>query len=261
MSIELAPDKPLVLCLSGHDPGGGAGIHADIESVAANGGHALTIITALTVQDTHNVSRVVAVAPMLIAQQLEALLTDCSISAVKIGLIGDAEQVPVIASAVARLRLPLVLDPVLQAGGGSPLSSARTVAALREQLFPLATVLTPNAAEARRLAAGADTLAACAQALLATGCANVLITGGDEPGEAVVNTWHRADAAPQAFRWPRLPETFHGAGCTLAAALAARLACGDSIAEALRLAQSYTYSALQCALRTGRGRRIPGRRR
>ncbi|TXH06031.1 MAG: hydroxymethylpyrimidine/phosphomethylpyrimidine kinase [Nevskiaceae bacterium] len=250
---------PLVLCLSGHDPTGGAGIHADLEAVAALGGHALTVVTAQTVQDTRDVARVAPVAPILIAAQIEALIADCDIAAIKVGLLGDAAQLPVIAAAAQRLRVPLVLDPVLRAGGGSALANAATVAAMRTDLFPLTTVLTPNAAEARRLAPGAATPEACAQALLAAGCANVLVTGGDEPGDDVVNTWHRSGSPPRAYRWPRLPETFHGAGCTLAAAIAALLAQGRDVGEALVEAQTYTQRSLHNARRIGHGRRIPGR--
>lgn len=259
MSPTSTLSPKLVLCLSGHDPTGGAGIHADIEAVAANGGHALTLITAHTVQDTRNVVRVVPVAPILLAAQIETLLGDCTIHAIKIGLLGDAEQMPVIAAAARRLQVPLVLDPVLRAGGGNLLANTATVAAMQAELFPLVTVLTPNAAEARRLAPGCDTMIACAQALLAAGCANVLITGGDEPGEDVTNTWHRRDAQVEAFHWPRLPETFHGAGCTLASAIAAQLAQGRDIGEALAQAQAYTQATLQRARRIGGGRRIPGR--
>lgn len=255
----MTSDKPLVLCVSGHDPVGGAGIQADIEAVAANGGHALSLITALTVQDTTNVQRVSPLPALLLAQQLQLLLADCTIAAVKIGLLGDAAQIPVILEALAALKVPLVLDPILRAGGGTQLAAAQTVAVMQQQLFPYITVLTPNAAEARRLAPGATNDAACAHTLLDQGCDNVLITGGDEAGDDVVNTWYRPDAAPQTFHWPRLPETFHGAGCTLSAALATRLAQGEDMATALLQAQRYTQNALHAALRVGRGRRIPGR--
>jgi hydroxymethylpyrimidine/phosphomethylpyrimidine kinase len=259
MPPSLSTRKSLVLCLSGHDPTGGAGLHADIEAVAACGGHALSIITAHTVQDTLNVSRVDPVAPMLLAAQIETLIQDCEINAIKIGLIGDPAQVPAIASAAQRLQVPLVLDPVLRAGGGANLAGAATVAAMQARLFPLTTVLTPNAAEARRLAPNADTLNASAQALLDMGCANVLITGGDEPGTTVTNTWHRPGHAARAYTWPRLPETFHGAGCTLAAAIAALLAQGLEIGAALEQAQAYTHQTLLRARRIGKGRAIPGR--
>ena len=252
-------ERPIVLCFSGHDPGGGAGIHADIEAIGALGGHALTIITAHTVQDTSNVERVVPADLTLLAEQIVALSADSVIRAIKIGLLGDAAQISVIARTAKHLGVPLVLDPILRAGGGSNLASNPTMMAMQTQLFPLVTVLTPNAAEARRLAPGNDSLEACASDLLEAGCANVLITGGDEPGDDVVNHWYRSGQATQSFRWPRQPETFHGAGCTLASSIAALLAQGLEVGQALEQAQAYTQRTLQNALRTGQGRRIPGR--
>jgi hydroxymethylpyrimidine/phosphomethylpyrimidine kinase len=248
-----------VLCLSGHDPTGGAGIHADIEAIAAQGGHALTVITANTVQDTHNVRRVSPLPPMLIAQQLEALVADCRIGAVKIGLLGDADQLAVILPVLRGLAVPVVYDPVLRAGGGANLVSTRLQAAVLADLLPAVSLLTPNAAEARRLAPGADSLDACAERLLQAGCGAVLVTGGDEPGETVTNTLHRAEAAPRPWNWPRLPQTFHGAGCTLASAIAGRLARGEPLAEAVEAGQRWTQGTLAAALRIGQGRAIPGR--
>lgn len=250
---------PLVLCLSGHDPTGGAGVHADIEAVGAQGAHALTLVSALTVQDCHDVQRVVPVPAATLAEQFELLAASTRIAAIKIGLLGAVEQVALLARWIERLRVPVVLDPVLRAGGGSELASAELQGAVLEQLLPRVTVLTPNRAEARRLAPGQANPEACAAALLARGCAHLLVTGGDEPGAEVVNTWYRTNAAPVAFRWPRLPETFHGAGCTLAAALAARLASGEAMAPALDAAQRWTQAALAHARTIGEGRRIPGR--
>lgn len=260
MTLEILPDKPLVLCISGHDPGGGAGIHADIESCAALGAHALSVITANTVQDTRNVQRVSPVPPILLAAQMEALLDDCHISAIKIGLLGDAAQIAPIVSVIQRAQVPVVLDPVLRAGGGKHLVSQQLLAALNDELLPWVNLLTPNAAEARLLAPQAASLDACAQTLLARGCKNVLITGGDEPGAEVFNTWHTTNQSAISFRWPRIEGGFHGAGCTLASAIAARLACGQSMHEALQQAQTFTHGALQNALRIGQGRKIPLRR-
>jgi hydroxymethylpyrimidine/phosphomethylpyrimidine kinase len=248
-----------VLCLSGHDPLGGAGVHADIEAVAAQGLHALSVITALTVQDSRNVRATSVVAPEWIGEQIEVLMADGDIAAVKIGLLGSAAQIPVIGTAIRRLGVPVVLDPVLRAGGGANLVDDPLQSAMLEHLLPQLTVLTPNAAEARRLVPGASGLPDCARALLARGCRNVLVTGGDEPGALVVNTWFRADAAPVRYAWPRIPETFHGAGCTLAASVAARLALGDSLADALAGAQRWTQRTLERAIAVGRGRRIPFR--
>ena len=255
-----SPSRPLVLCLSGLDPSGGAGVQADIESVAALGGHALGVVTALTAQDTSNVARVVATDPALLQQQLELLLLDSPPQAIKLGLLGGAEQVSVILEAIRRCRVPVVCDPVLRAGGGALLHDDAAALALRSELFGAVTVLTPNAAEARRLCPDRADLDACGADLLEAGCAHVLITGGDEPGASVVNTWYAPGQAPHRYTWPRLPETFHGAGCTLAAAIAALLARGLPVGAALQQAQEWTQGTLRRALRVGQGRRIPGRR-
>lgn len=251
---------PRVLCLSGHDPTGGAGIHADIEAVSAAGAHALTVVTALTVQNTCDVRRVSPVAPLLLAEQIEALIEDGPIAAIKIGLLGDAEQLRVIVDAIQRLRVPVVCDPVLRAGGGSNLVGAALQAAVIEELLPVTTLLTPNAAEARRLAPGSADLDQCALRLLALGCANLLITGGDEAGDPVRNSWYTSGGAVIRYSWPRLPAQFHGAGCTLASAIAARVACGIPLGQAIEQGQRWTQSALEHAIAVGAGRRIPARR-
>lgn len=256
--MNLPSARPLVLCCSGHDPTGGAGIHADIEAVAANGAHALSLISAHTVQDTHDVVRVSPVAPILLASQIETLLADCGIAAIKIGLLGDAQQIPVLMDAIRRTGVPVVLDPILRAGGGANLASSALQAAVQNELLPYVTVLTPNAAEARRLTRR-ESLDDCGKALLATGVRHVLITGGDEASERVINHWFAHDAPVKRFEWPRLNAQFHGAGCTLAAALAALLARGLDIESALQQAQRYTQETLARAFRTGQGRLIPGR--
>jgi hydroxymethylpyrimidine/phosphomethylpyrimidine kinase len=248
-----------ILCVSGLDPSGGAGIQADIEAVAAVGAHALPVVTALTVQDTRNVQSSEAVAASLLARQLDVLIADCRIAAVKIGLLGGAAQVDVLVPRIAALNVPVVCDPVLRAGGGAELASAELAAALRQRLLPVVTVLTPNAAEARRLVPAAHDRTGAGAALVAGGCEHVLITGGDEPGDEVINTWYARQGEPRVYRWPRLPETFHGAGCTLAAALAARLARGADVAGAIEDAQRWTQTTLQRAYAAGRGRRLPWR--
>ncbi|HWY24270.1 MAG TPA: hydroxymethylpyrimidine/phosphomethylpyrimidine kinase [Nevskia sp.] len=248
-----------MLCLSGLDPTGGAGLQADIEAIAALGGHALGLVTALTVQDSRNVAAVHAVDPSVLAAQLDCLLADCRPAIAKLGLIGDPAQLPVILAAVRSCGAPLVCDPVLRAGGGAELLGEGAVAALRHELLPAVSLLTPNAAEARRLCPGAGSLDDCGADLLAAGCGNVLITGGDEPGPEVVNTWYAPGRPPRRYAWPRLPETFHGAGCTLAAAIAALWAQGLELEQALEQGQRWTHQALQRAFAVGRGRRIPGR--
>lgn len=258
-AIPSGLSRPLVLCLSGLDPGGGAGLQADIETIAALGGHALVLATCLTVQDSRNVTRIEAVAPALLEEQLDVLLADMRPRALKLGLLGSAAQLPLIVRTIRRCGVPVVCDPVLRAGGGALLHGDDTLAALRGELLAHVTVLTPNAAEARRLCPDAAGLDACGAALLAAGCGRVLITGGDEPGDEVLNTAYAREQEPKRYRWPRLPETFHGAGCTLASAIAARLAHGDDPDTAMEQAQAWTQQALARAFAVGRGRRIPGR--
>lgn len=247
-----------VLCCSGFDPTGGAGIQADIEAVAAQGAHALPLITALTVQDTRNVSRVVAVDTALLAEQWQALWRDCRIAAIKVGLLGDAAQLPLLAALFKQAAVPVVLDPILRAGGGAELGTAAFAEAVRTQLFPLCTLLTPNAAEARRWTGETD-LDAAARQLLASGAAQLLITGGDEPGPVAQNRWYQPGQPVRVFEQPRLPGGFHGAGCTLAAAIAARLAQGDGMEDALQGAQQYVHQTLLHASAVGQGRRVPRR--
>lgn len=250
---------PNVLCVAGHDPTGGAGIHADIEAVAGQGAHALTLVTALTAQDTDNVRHVYPTGPELLQQQADCLLADCPVAAIKVGLVGAAAQLPLLAGWIRRLQVPTVIDPILRAGGGASLLDTRAATDLLQVLLPLATVLVPNAAEVRRLG-GHEDLDAAAQWLLGhTGVPHLLVTGGDEPGNTVRNYWYRPDAKPVHFDWPRVPGRFHGAGCTLASALAARLALGESVEQALVSAQAYAHRALAAAITPGRGRAVPGR--
>jgi hydroxymethylpyrimidine/phosphomethylpyrimidine kinase len=252
------PKPAQALTIAGHDPTGGAGVQADIEAMAAQGVAPMSVLTALTVQDTHNVRRVQPVAADFLQEALSTLLADCRVDAIKIGLIGDAMQVPVLAAAIAKSGVPVVLDPVLRAGGGKDLASMALKAAMKSALMPMVSLLTPNAAEARLLT-GLEDLAEAGAALLAMGAANVLITGGDEQGEMVCNHWFAAGQAPVVFSFPRIEQTFHGAGCTLAAALAAQLALGKTMLDAIQTAQDYTLRTLIAARAVGQGRWLPCR--
>lgn len=252
-------DIPKVLCLSGHDPSGGAGLQADIETVAALGGHAVGVITAYTIQDTRNVLKVSSPPLAWFRRQLAVVLDDIPVAAIKIGLLGDPAQVPVIAKAIRAAGVPVVLDPVLRAGGGRNLSNLKLMAAMRRHLLPWVDVATPNQAEALRLLPGPGALEAVGLRWLASGTRNVLITGGDTPCPAVSNIWFRHGATPRRYAWPRLAGGFHGAGCTLASAIATLLASGLPMAAAIQDAQSYVHRSLQQAQRIGRGRAIPGR--
>jgi hydroxymethylpyrimidine/phosphomethylpyrimidine kinase len=240
---------PAVLVFAGLDPGGGAGLAADIAAIGALGCHALPVATALTVQDNNRVHEVRPVDSAFLTRQADALIDTCSIDAVKIGIPGSRENAAAIARLLRQLRaadprLPVVLDPVLASGLGDPLGSGDALAALAE-LLPLATVLVPNLPEA--------------QALGAVPCEHVLVTGGHGEGDLVVNRWLRDGVEQRAWRMPRLPHSYHGSGCTLAAAIAARLALGDAMGEALEHAQDYCHQTLAHAFWIAPGQRIPRR--
>ncbi|MGZ8217733.1 bifunctional hydroxymethylpyrimidine kinase/phosphomethylpyrimidine kinase [Methylomagnum sp.] len=250
---------PVVLCLSGHDPTGGAGIQADIETLWRLGCYPCTVVTALTAQDTHNVRRVIPQAADDFLEQARLVLADMKVAAVKIGLLGSVDIVRAVAEMLSDIgrETPVVLDPILAAGGGRNLSTDGLVADIKTQLIPRATVLTPNTPEARKLTGG-DGPDECARALLALGCPNVLLTGTHEDGPDVVNRWYR-DEGELSYRWPRLPDTYHGSGCTLASAVAAGLARGLPMADAIEAAQRFTWAALSRGFRLGGGQLLPNR--
>ncbi len=251
---------PRILCIGGHDPTGGAGIQADIETVAALGGQAMSLVSALTVQDTADVAAVLPTPPASFVAQLDRLLGDIRADAVKIGMVGAVELIPPLRDLLEDFPGPVVLDPVLAAGGGFDLAGDALAEAIRRELVPHTTLVTPNRAEARRLAACEDADAA-AQRLLEAGAGAVLLTGADEAdGGQVRNRLFSRAAPPRDFAWPRLPHRYHGSGCTLASACATRLAFGDALTEATQAAQAFTWRALESAVAAGRGQRLPWRR-
>ncbi len=251
---------PVVLVLSGLDPSGGAGMQADIEAIASMGCHAAPVVTALTVQDTRNVSRFECVDPLLLIEQARAVLEDLPVRAVKIGMVGSAETAESIHGVLAdHPDIPVVLDPVLAAAGGGALATRDLVEALKTLLIPRTTVLTPNGREARLLAPNADTLDACAQELLAMGCDLVLITGADEQTATVENSLYGNLRKLETFSWERLPHQYHGSGCTLAAAITGLLAQGLEPFTAIHEAQEYTWETLKHGYRPGHGQHVPNR--
>ena len=252
--------SPVVLCLSGHDPTGGAGIQADIEAVRAMGAHPATLVTALTAQDSRNVVGVYPQDPEALMAQGVLLLRDFHVAVIKIGLLGSYK----IAQKVAELidmagPVPVVLDPVLAAGGGTDLAGDHLLSVLRQDILPRVTWITPNVPEARRLA-GRDDLAECAKRLMGMGVREVMITGTHDEGAAVINRWYGREGLTE-WSWPRLPHDYHGSGCTLSAALAAGIACGLKDVEAAYAAQALTYAALESAYPLGHGQWFPARSR
>jgi hydroxymethylpyrimidine/phosphomethylpyrimidine kinase len=251
---------PVVLCFSGLDPTGGAGIQADIETIASMGCHAAPVITALTVQDTQTVQRYTATDSMLLIEQARAVLEDMPVRAFKLGMLGSVQNIEAIHSIVIDYPdIPLVLDPVLGGGGGGELASPEVVEAMLELLLPQTTVLTPNSEEARLLAKLADTLDACGQALLDRGAEYVLITGTHENSPHVDNRLYGNHRHLETFSWERLPHQYHGSGCTLAAAIASLLAQELDPFAAIHEAQEYTWEALRNGFRAGMGQFLPNR--
>ncbi len=264
----MSPDDfqpPLVLTFAASDPTGGAGIQADLMTLVSMGCHPLSVITAITVQDTAGVEAAFAVDADWVADQARALLEDMPVAAFKIGMLGSVETIAVIAEIISDYpNIPLVFDPVLASGRGDQLSDEEMVDAMIELLLPQTTILTPNSLEARRLAQDDDDdsqpgLEACAHQLLKAGCEYVLITGTHENTPQVVNILYGASGQLREDKWDRLPGSYHGSGCTLASAIAANLACGIEIGEAVFEAQEYTWHTLANGFRPGMGQHIPDR--
>lgn len=260
-----APEAPAaapaaVLSFAASDPSGGAGLQADLLTIAALGCHPLSVITALTAQDTHGVARMTPVEPAWLGEQARCVLDDIPVAAFKAGVLGSAANARLVGELVAQhASVPFVVDPVLVSGRGDALATEDAIEAMRDFIFARTTVLTPNSVEARRLAGGARDLRECAQRLVDQGCEYVLITGTHEAGRDVVNTLYDESGTVREDRWPRLPATYHGSGCTLAAAIAAHLAHGLEPAEAVRAAQEFTWRALAAGFKAGGGQLLPNR--
>lgn len=238
--------RPVVLCFSGLDPSGGAGLQADIEAIAALGGHAAVVCTALTVQDSNRVYGFEPVSPALIRQQAEAVLKDLPVAAIKIGMLGSGETARTVGELLqAHPQIPVVLDPVLASNSGGNLAQNDLAQAVLA-LLPLATLLTPNTVEARRLSDN-DSLPEAVRCLRELGARNLLLKGGHEPGNDLLNQLFEGQELTQESRWQRLPGEYHGSGCTLASAIAVGLAAGLPLKEAVAQAESYVYQALSRA--------------
>ena len=254
---------PLVLTFAASDPSGGAGVQADLLTLSSMGCHPLSVITALTVQDTIGVEGVLAIDSDWVADQARALLEDVPVDAFKVGVLGSVENIAAIAEILSDYPdVPLVLDPVLASGRGDELATDDMVQAMRELLLPQTTILTPNSMEARRLADIDDddaSLFDCAAKLIEAGSEYVLVTGTHEATPQVVNRLYGKSGLVREDTWPRLPFTYHGSGCTLASAIAAMLANGLDLPEAVRDAQDFTWHALEKAYRPGMGQYLPDR--
>ena len=265
--VPIMPESfPLVMSFAATDPSGGAGLQADLLTISSMGCHPLSVVTAITVQDTSGVDDVLPVDPEWVVDQARAMLEDVPVAAFKIGLLGSVENIAVIAEVLSDYPdIPLVLDPVLASGRGDELANEDMLDAMRELLIPQTTIITPNSMEARRLALDENddeddpTLEECAKRILRMGCEYVLITRTHEQTPKVINTLYSESGAISSNTWVRLPGIYHGSGCTLSSAIAALLAQGVDVPDAVKEAQEYTWQTLNAGFRPGMGQHIPDR--
>ncbi|CAG0940040.1 hydroxymethylpyrimidine/phosphomethylpyrimidine kinase [Gallionellaceae bacterium] len=257
---------PIVLSFAATDPSGGAGLQADILTIASMGCHPLSVVTAITVQDTGGVEDVQPIDSEWVADQARVVLEDMPVAAFKIGLLGSVENIAAIAEVISDYPdIPLVFDPILASGRGDELANEDMLDAMCELLLPQTTILTPNSLEARRLIQDDDNdednpdLAECAKRIIQMGCEYVLVTGTHEHTPKVINTLYGERGIVRSDSWARLPGIYHGSGCTLSSAIAALLANGLPMEEAVKEAQEYTWQALQFGFRPGMGQHIPDR--
>jgi hydroxymethylpyrimidine/phosphomethylpyrimidine kinase len=260
----LQTHKPLVVCFSGLDPTGGAGIQADIETLQALGCHTLPIISSLTAQTTNNVLETHPCDPELIRRQFDALLeSKLNIAAIKLGLIDSADVMRCISHIVRQHpNIPVVADPVLKAGGGFRFGNDDLVQLYRELILPYCKVLTPNTQELKQLSPGTSSENEAMSELCRVGCEYILLTGTHRNTDQVINRLYseHMSITDKQWTWPRLPGEYHGSGCTLAAATAAGLANGLDYIAAAETAQHFTWRALKNALKVGNGQYLPDRR-
>jgi hydroxymethylpyrimidine/phosphomethylpyrimidine kinase len=255
----MSSNRPAVLSFSGHDPSGGAGIQADIEAITSHQCHSVSVITTLTEQDTHNVTKLIPQKPNDIVNQATKLMADISVKAIKIGLLGQAETALAVNSILYQHKnIPVVFDPVLAAGGGKDLSGDKLISSVNDLLLPYTTILTPNSNEARRLT-GVNDLTECGLRLLDQGCDYVLITGTHETTPEVSNLLFYDGKCIETYPWTRLPYSYHGSGCTLAASIAGLLARGLDPLTAIAEAQEFTWNSLNSGYQLGKGQHIPNR--
>ena len=255
---------PAVLIFAATDPSGGAGLQADLLTLASMGCHPLSVVTAITVQDTSGVEGVLSIDSDWVSDQARAILEDIPIAAFKIGVMGSVENIAAIAEIVSDYpEIPLIFDPVLASARGDVFASEEAIEAMREMIIPQATVITPNSLELIRLTLGDDEdrlpIDRLARRLTDLGAEYVLVTGTHESTLEVINTLYGDSGVMRADRWQRLPGSYHGSGCTLASAIAATVARGLDIEEAVREAQDFTWHSLKFGFRPGMGQFIPDR--
>jgi hydroxymethylpyrimidine/phosphomethylpyrimidine kinase len=261
----MANSQPVVLSIAGYDPSSGAGVTADIKTLAAHGCYGISCITALTVQSTTGVAQVQPVSGKLASDTLEVLVQDFSISAIRIGMLGSAEVVEAVAGALKKSTFQnIVLDPIFRSSSGATLLEKKGVEVLRQQLLPLCSVITPNADEAVTLTGlpvgNLAEMKAAASKLHELGARNVVVTGGDmsgTPGEKAIDllSIQTGTGCEQTdFSSERVKsKSTHGTGCAFATALAANLALGKHLSDAVVLAKAFVKKAIAHAHPLGKG--------
>jgi hydroxymethylpyrimidine/phosphomethylpyrimidine kinase len=245
-----------LLTVAGSDSGGGAGIQADLKTFLALGCHGMSAVTAVTAQNSLGVQGWWPLPVEAVRAQVRAVVDDIGVDAVKVGMLGTAEIAAAVAEELADVGVPVVVDPVCVSKHGDPLLAADALAVLRDRVIPLATVVTPNLDEVEALTGlrvtSADALGAAARAVHALGPRWTLVKGGHLAGDAVDLLWD--GGAETRYAVPRLDSRHtHGTGCTLASAVAARLAYGDSVPEAVRAAKEYVTGAIANGFALGSG--------
>jgi len=253
---------PAILSIAGHDPTGGAGIIADTEVFIHHQCQPCTIITCLTAQDSTTVHKLIPVNADDILEQAEVLFDDIDISAIKIGLTASVDCIDAIVKIILKSpTIPVIFDPVLASGDGTTLASNELIDSITSDLLPLVTVLTPNTLEAEKLSrlTPSHSVEDHGLDLLQKGAKYVLITGGHGQGEEITNQLFHNEQLIQQYHWSRLQGDFHGTGCTLSAAIAALIAKGLPVQEAIAKAQAYTDLTIQRAHRIGKGQAFPKR--
>ena len=248
-----------VLVVAGSDSSGGAGIQADIKAITAMGAYAATAITALTAQDTKGVHGVFSVTPAFVAQQISVVLADIGADSIKIGMLHDAPTIEAVADALTSMAsgVPIILDPVMIAKGGTSLLLDDAVATLKRRLLPLAYLVTPNAPEAERLVGwpieSVEQQIEAAHALRAMGPAGALVKGGHIEGQTITDVLATAEGT-ERFQSERIATRHtHGTGCTLASAIAAGLAQSMGLLAAIKRARAYVHAAIATAPGLGQG--------
>jgi hydroxymethylpyrimidine/phosphomethylpyrimidine kinase len=256
----MVPSPPVVLTIAGFDPSSGAGVTADVKTIAAHGCYGVGCITALTVQSTAGVRRVETISPETVTDTLEELRSDLEISAVHIGMLGSGKVVRAVSDFLEKAGLGnIVLDPVIKSSSGRDLIDAAGARFLVERLLPLATVITPNVDEAADLTglsvSNLEQMRLAATRLHAMGAASVVITGGHlEKAIDLLSFTSRRGAEQEVFKSDRLKSnSTHGTGCAFATAMACHLARGRGLPEAVLLAKAYVAAAIANAHPLGRG--------